>query len=132
MFLLTIYQTYSKVPYARGLISYLIISFLYEELAARARENHATTEYLQARYLQIRHLSKAYARRSKGTVYVLIPDGREPDKSSVWQVWEAPVLTRRPDAIDEIIRVSYPSGKEDSIWKKSDKALYDPVPPGKV
>jgi len=103
----------------------LLSSKNYESMKSRPQ-----TE--QEEYLQIRHLSKAYARRSKGTVYVLIPDGREPDKSSVWQVWEAPVLTRRPDAIDEIIRVSYPSGKEDSIWKKGDKALYDPVPPGKV
>jgi len=42
------YRTY--VPRGYGLIGFIIISFLYEELAARARENHATTEYLQARY----------------------------------------------------------------------------------
>jgi len=42
------YRTY--IPRGYGLIGFIIISFLYEELAARARENHATTEYLQARY----------------------------------------------------------------------------------
>jgi len=43
------YRTY--IPRGYGLIGLIIISFLYEELAARARENHATTEYLQARYI---------------------------------------------------------------------------------
>ncbi len=43
------YRTY--IPRSYGLIGFIIISFLYEELAARARENHATTEYLQARYV---------------------------------------------------------------------------------
>ncbi len=43
------YRTY--IPRGYGLIGFIITSFLYEELAARARENHATTEYLQARYL---------------------------------------------------------------------------------
>ncbi len=42
------YRAY--IPRGYGLIGFIIISFLYEELAARARENHATTEYLQARY----------------------------------------------------------------------------------
>ncbi len=45
------YRTY--IPRGYGLIGFIIISFLYEELAARARENHATTEYLQARYTLI-------------------------------------------------------------------------------
>ncbi len=42
------YRTY--IPRGYGLIGFIIISFLYKELAARARENYATTEYLQARY----------------------------------------------------------------------------------
>jgi len=41
------YRTY--IPRGYSLIGFIIISFLYKELAARARENHATTEYLQAR-----------------------------------------------------------------------------------
>jgi len=41
------YRTY--IPRSYSLIGFIIISFLYEELAARARENYATTEYLQAR-----------------------------------------------------------------------------------
>ncbi len=45
------YRTY--IPRGYGLIGFIIISFLYKELAARARENHATTEYLQARYLNV-------------------------------------------------------------------------------
>ncbi len=43
------YRTY--IPRGYGLIGFIIIGFLYKELAARARENHATTEYLQARYI---------------------------------------------------------------------------------
>ena len=46
------YRTY--IPRGYGLIGFIIISFLYEELAARARENHATTEYLHARYFIVR------------------------------------------------------------------------------
>ncbi len=45
------YRTY--IPRGYGLIGFIIISFLYKELAARARENHATTEYLQARYYNL-------------------------------------------------------------------------------
>jgi len=45
------YRTY--IPRGYGSIGFIIISFLYEELAARARENHATTEYLQARYVGV-------------------------------------------------------------------------------
>ena len=82
--------------------------------------------------LTIRHMSKAFARRSKGTVYVLIPSGGEPSDTSVWKIWEAPVLTRRPAWIDEIIRVDYPSEDERSIWKTGDAALYEPSPPGRV
>lgn len=81
--------------------------------------------------LQIAHLSKAFARRSKGTVYVLIPEGREPHETSVWRIWEAPVLTRRPDWCDKIIRVNFPSGKESTIWTKGDAPLYKESPPGK-
>jgi len=44
------YRTY--IPRSYSLIGFIIISFLYKELAARARDNHATTDYLQARYLR--------------------------------------------------------------------------------
>ncbi len=51
------YRTY--IPRGYGLIGFIIISFLYEELAARARENHATTEYLQtSRALQLQNAGK--------------------------------------------------------------------------
>jgi len=43
------YRTY--IPRGYSLIGFIIISFLYKELAARARENYAITEYLQARYI---------------------------------------------------------------------------------
>jgi len=41
------YRTY--IPRSYSLIGFIIISFLYKELAARARENYAITEYLQVR-----------------------------------------------------------------------------------
>jgi len=41
------YRTY--IPRGYSLIGFIIIGFLYKELAARAREIHATTEYLQTR-----------------------------------------------------------------------------------
>lgn len=39
--------------------------------------------------LAIKHFSKAFARRSVGTVYLVTPDGRQPADGSVWKVWEA-------------------------------------------
>lgn len=79
----------------------------------------------------IAHLSKAFARRSGGTVYVVMTDGTEPHDKSVWKVWEAPTLTRQPAGwIDKIIRVGYPSKEETTIWTAGDAALYEPAPPG--
>ncbi len=42
------YRAY--IPRSYSLIGFIIISFLYKELAARARENYAIIEFLQARY----------------------------------------------------------------------------------
>ena len=108
--------------------------YLYTDLLANKdyEAMNSRTLTTQEKSLQIAHLSKAFARRSKGTVYVLIPEGREPHETSVWRVWEAPVLTRRPDWCDEIVRVDFPSGKESTIWKKGDAALYKESPPGKL
>lgn len=80
---------------------------------------------------RVEHFSKAFARRSTGTVYILIPDGKEPYDDSIWKKWEAPVLTRT-GKVDEIIRVGWPSKEETSIWKRGQDALYEPAPPGKL
>ena len=108
--------------------------YLYTDMLSNAdyQAMNSGTPTEAEKELQIRHLSKAFARRSKGTVYVLVPDGKEPGDTSVWKVWEAPTLTRRPTWVNEIVRVGYPSGREQSIWKTGDAALYDPAPPGKV
>ena len=63
---------------------------------------------------------------------MLIPEGQQPGDDSVWKLWEAPTLTRRPEWVDEIIRVDFPSGKEETFWKKGQAALYEAAPPGKV
>ena len=103
--------------------------------------------------LLINHNSKAFARRhvpsplslpafatislissnsSKGTVYLLTAEGAQPADTSVWKVWEAPTLTRRPAGwIDQIIQVDYPSYAESVLWTHGDAALFEPAPPGK-
>lgn len=107
---------------------------LYTDLMADAdyRQMMSVSRTGEEQDLLIRHMSKAFARRSKGTVYVLIPEGKQPGDDLVWKVWEAPTLTRRPDWVEEIIRVDYPSGKEQSLWKRGQPALYQPAPPGKM
>lgn len=107
---------------------------LYTDLLADSdyQEMMSVTRTTEEQNLLIRHMSKAFARRSKGTVYLLIPEGQQPGDDSVWKLWEAPTLTRRPEWVDEIIRVDFPSGKEESFWKKGQAALYEAAPPGKV
>jgi len=84
--------------------------------------------------MAINHFSKAFARRSKGIVYVVVPDGRQPGDDSVWAVWEAPTITRMPltDSADKIVQVEYPSGRETTLWTKGGAPLYKVAPPGKV
>ncbi|PGH16608.1 hypothetical protein AJ79_01715 [Helicocarpus griseus UAMH5409] len=70
------------------------------------------------------HLSAAYAKRVRGTIYVLLPDGGEPSPQSVWTVWEFPYLTWN-EHVDEIIRLDYNKDqkkvtKQTVIWKKGD------------
>ena len=83
--------------------------------------------------LAIKHFSKAFARRSVGTAYLVVPDGREPSATSTWTVWEAPTLTRSTTngQVDKIIKAEVPSGRETAIWVKGSPALYAPAPPGR-
>ena len=56
------YRTY--IPRSYGLIGFIIISFLYKELAARARENRATIDYLQVRYRLSDEITLFYTRNN--------------------------------------------------------------------
>lgn len=81
--------------------------------------------------VQIQHMSKAFALRCVGTVYLIVQDGREPNPTSTWVNWEAGTLTRT-GKVDKIIRVELPSKVETPIWEKGSAPLYNPAPPGKV
>lgn len=80
--------------------------------------------------LTIQHMSKAFARRSAGTVYVMVPDGQNPNPTSVWSVWEYPTLTRN-QRVDKIIRVGWPSKREVPIWWRGNPPQGETAPPGK-
>jgi len=58
--------------------------------------------------LNIQHMFKVFERRSTGTVYVVVPDGQNPNPTSIWSAWEYPTLTRN-QRIDKIIRVGWTS-----------------------
>jgi len=70
------------------------------------------------------NLSKAFAWGTTSEIaYLIIPDAmRSPDAKSVWQTIEAPLLTRNPH-VKQIVRVGYPSKKEEQIWKTGDSAI---------
>lgn len=81
--------------------------------------------------LGIQHMSKAFARRSTGVVYVVIPDGQNPNPTSIWSVWEYPTLTRN-QKVDKIIRVGWPSKIEVPIWWRGNPPQGETAPPGKL
>ena len=81
--------------------------------------------------LRIQHMSKAFARRSTGVVYVVMPDGENPNPTSTWVVWEFPTLTRN-QRVEKIIRVNWPSKREVPIWWKGNPPQGETAPPGKV
>lgn len=87
-----------------------------------------TTEDYQ---LTLQHMSKAFTRRSSGVVYVVIPDGQNPNPTSVWSVWEYPTLTRN-QRIDKIVRVGFPSKQEVPIWWRGNPPQGETAPPGKL
>ena len=89
-----------------------------------------TSRTVTQRNEYLAHLSKAFARGTAGTAYVVMPDGSDVKQDSYFGTWEAPVLTRRPDWVTEIVRVYVPSNQEASIWKSGDSPLYEPAPPG--
>jgi len=60
------------IPRSYGLIGFIIIGFLYKELPARARENHATTEYLQARYSGFQPVGSSMATNTRSTRYFVM------------------------------------------------------------
>ena len=80
---------------------------------------------------RIQHMSKAFARSVKGTVWLLVMDGKRPHPSSVWSVYEFSIITRR-GRVDQVIMVEYPSGRETVYWDKSEGVRGSPPPPGKV
>lgn len=81
--------------------------------------------------LRVRHTSKAFARSVKGTVWLLVMDGKMPRPESTWSVWEFPVITRR-GKVDQVIMVEYPSGRETVFWDRSQGVRGSPPPPGKI
>ena len=81
--------------------------------------------------LRTYHMSKAFARSVRGTIWLLTRDGLMPDPNSVWSIWKFPVITRRGQ-VDKVMRVEYPSGRETVFWKMADGVRGQPPPPGKI
>ena len=106
--------------------------YLYTDMMSDAdyRQVNSAASGVQESDLLLGHLSKAFARRSTNTVYVVIPSGVTPAATSTWVIWESPTLTRRPDWVQNIIQVDWPSGNEHQIWQRGDAAFYNPTPPG--
>ncbi|PGH23574.1 hypothetical protein AJ80_02354 [Polytolypa hystricis UAMH7299] len=54
----------------------------------------------------VQNLSKAFAMRARGTIYVMIPHNRDFVATSVWSVYEYPEL-KRNSHVDRVIRLKY-------------------------
>ena len=81
--------------------------------------------------LRTKHMSKAFARVVKGTIWLVTQDGLMPEPQSTWSTWEFPVITRRGQ-VDKVMRVELPSGRETVFWTKADGVRGSPPPPGKI
>ncbi|KAL8786902.1 MAG: hypothetical protein Q9213_002533 [Squamulea squamosa] len=80
--------------------------------------------------LQVRRMSKAFAAAVSGTAYLVMPDDAPIYPESVWSVWEFPMVTRNP-AMDQVIRVEVPSGRQSILWSRNDGPRGQPPPPGR-